>query len=125
MAHTSGVTVDTAFYDILVNAGPLGVFAIYLIYKNSLLDKKLDKIFSDFQSREDALRDRYDKVISESQARSDEMRHTVSSKINGLFARTTDLQSKLDGLVTGIDRLHDTVKELHLEKLARQAVRDA
>ena len=117
--------MDTAFYDILVNAGPLGVFAVYLIYKNSLLDKKLDKIFSDFQSREDALRDRYDKVISESQTRSDEMRHTVSSKINGLFARTTDLQSKLDGLVLSVDKLHDNVKELHLEKLARQAVRDA
>jgi len=117
--------MDTAVYDILVNAGPLGVFAIYLIYKNSLLDKKLDKIFLDFQTREDAIRERYDKVISDTQTRSDEMRHTVSSKINGLFARTTDLQSKLDGLVLSVENLHDKVKELHLEKLARQAVREA
>jgi vacuolar-type H+-ATPase subunit H len=123
--------MDTAVYDLLMNAGPLGLFSIYLITKNNKLDEKLDKILSDARDtqdqqeakalkREDQLRTRYDKVIDELRLKSETMRNSIVDKIDFLINNQNGLKKEVELMGISVDTLKDQMKEFQLKELVKR-----
>ena len=50
-------------YDILLNAGPIGLLALYAIYSNSQSQKKLETLLELKEVKEELLRDRWIAVV--------------------------------------------------------------
>lgn len=123
--------MDTAVYDLLMNAGPLGLFSIYLITKNNKLDEKLDKILSDARDtqdqqeakalkREDQLRTRYDKVIDELRLKSETMRNSIVDKIDFLITNQNGLKKEVELMGVSVDTLKEQMKEFQLKELVKR-----
>ena len=123
--------MDTAVYDLLMNAGPLGLFSIYLITKNNKLDEKLDRILSDARDtqdqqeakalkREDQLRTRYDKVIDELRLKSETMRNSIVDKIDFLITNQNGLKKEVELMGVSVDTLKEQMKEFQLKELVKR-----
>ena len=122
--------MDATVYDLLMNAGPLGLFSVYLIAKNNKLDAKLDKILSDARhtqdmqeekalKREDQLRTRYDKVIDELRLKSETMRNSIVDKIDFLINNQNSLKKEVELMGQSVDTLKDQMKEFQLKELVK------
>ena len=122
--------MDATVYDLLMNAGPLGLFSVYLIAKNNKLDAKLDKILSDARQtqdmqeekalkREDQLRTRYDKVIDELRLKSETMRNSIVDKIDFLINNQNSLKKEVELIGQSVDTLKDQMKEFQLKELVK------
>tara|TARA_R110002020_G_scaffold187124_2_gene385288 strand:+ start:2952 stop:3338 length:387 start_codon:yes stop_codon:yes gene_type:complete len=123
--------MDTAVYDLLMNAGPLGLFSIYLITKNNKLDEKLDRILSDARDtqdqqeakalkREDQLRTRYDRVIDELRLKSETMRNSIVDKIDFLITNQNGLKKEVELMGVSVDTLKEQMKEFQLKELVKR-----
>ena len=123
--------MDATVYDLLMNAGPLGLFSVYLITKNNKLDAKLDKILSDARhtqdlqeekalKREDKLRTRYDKVIDELRLKSETMRNSIVDKIDFLITNQNGLKKEVELMGVSVDTLKDQMKEFQLKELVKR-----
>ena len=129
--HSLGCGMDATVYDLLMNAGPLGLFSVYLITKNNKLDAKLDKILSDARQtqdmqeekalkREDQLRTRYDKVIDELRLKSETMRNSIVDKIDFLITNQNGLKKEVELMGVSVDTLKDQMKEFQLKELVKR-----
>lgn len=123
--------MDATVYDLLMNAGPLGLFSVYLITKNNKLDAKLDKILSDARhtqdlqeekalKREDQLRTRYDKVIDELRLKSETMRNSIVDKIDYLISNQNGFKKEIEMMGQSVDTLKDQMKEFQLKELVKR-----
>ncbi len=128
--HLLRCVMDATVYDLLMNAGPLGLFSVYLIAKNNKLDAKLDKILSDARQtqdmqeekslkREDQLRTRYDKVIDELRLKSETMRNSIVDKIDFLINNQNSLKKEVELMGQSVDTLKDQMKEFQLKELVK------
>ena len=54
-------------YDILLNAGPIGLLALYAIYSNSQSQKKLETLLEKKEEKEEQIRDRWIAVVEKVQ----------------------------------------------------------
>ena len=122
---------SAALYDLLMNAGPLGLFSVYLITKNNKLDAKLDKILADARQtqdiqeekalkREDKLRTRYDKVIDELRLKSETMRNSIVDKIDYLITNQNAFKKEIELMGQSVDTLKDQMKEFQLKELVKR-----
>ena len=103
--------------DILINSSPLAGFAMYMVWQNKSMAKKMDEmndksenrsvaLTERFEAREDSLRARYDVVISglqqEKEAIKDDSQTTINTlagKIDSLERQLQDVEKKFDQIL--------------------------
>jgi chromosome segregation ATPase len=125
--------------DILINSSPLAGFAMYMVWQNKSMAKKMDEmndksenrsesLTERFEAREDSLRARYDAVIkdlqSEKMAIKDDSQATISTlatKIDSLERQLADVEKKFDQIILSIQQLSSTVQELRFKDIARDS----
>lgn len=81
---------------LLMNGGSNVAFAVFLYWQYMEQRKRSDERELKQEAREKELRDRYDKVISDLQAREDAMRVEIVKDLNDLDKRMSLLEQKLD-----------------------------
>jgi|LULM01.1.fsa_nt_gb seryl-tRNA synthetase len=125
--------------DILINSSPLAGFAMYMVWQNKSMAKKMDEmndksenrsvaLTERFEAREDSLRARYDVVISglqqEKEAIKDDSQTTINTlagKIDSLERQLQDVEKKFDQILLSIQQLSATVQELRFKDIARDS----
>lgn len=122
------------FYDLLLNAGPMGLFAAYLVYTNSKHDKRLDEnytVYSDkleeskrnflshleeqeakFLDREDKLRDKYDAVIVKLDGERKEILERLVATLQTNNSKIGEVSAKIEAHSQLIGRLSEDVKKI-------------
>ena len=119
--------MEQGFLDLLLNGGPLGLFAGYLIFQTKSMQSRFDAMSEKSESREDDLRARYDKVITDLQAEKISIQTenqqsviTLTSKLDLLERNLTELEKKLDRVILSLDNMSQIVQELRMKDIARE-----
>ena len=68
-------------YDILLNAGPIGLLALYAIYSNSQSEKRIEVLLEKKEEKEEQIRERWISVVEKLQKERDELLLFKSSSI--------------------------------------------
>lgn len=68
-------------YDILLNAGPIGLLALYAIYSNSQSQKKLETLLEKKEEKEEQIRDRWIAVVEKLQKERDDIEKDISRRL--------------------------------------------
>ena len=91
--------------DMLLNGGPLGLFAAFLIYERTKAEKKLDAWMSKWQGElkemqeraeaaEDKLRDRYDAVVASKSAELNDQREKIIALLSDIKRDTSESRAR-------------------------------
>lgn len=103
--------------EVLINAGPMGLFAGYLIYQNKNQEKRIDnwmekqeQLEDKSQAREDQLRLRYDAVVAKIEREKGEYMMALSGKIEGLYSKISELHTQLQLIDQRLTRLEEDQK---------------
>jgi len=81
---------------LLMNGGSNVAFGVFLYWQYMEQRKRADERELKQEAREKELRDRYDKVISDLQAREDAMRTTIVKEINDMDKQLSLLEQKVE-----------------------------
>lgn len=122
------------FYDLLINAGPMGLFAAYLVYTNSKHDKRLEENYTvyidkldeskrnflahleeqeaKFLDREDKLRDKYDAVIVKLDGERKEILERLVATLQTNNTKIGEVSAKIEAHGQMIGRLSEDVKKI-------------
>jgi len=118
--------MDQTFLDLVLNGGPLGLFAGYLIFQTKSMQKRFDAMSEKSESREDDLRSRYDKVITDLQGektaiQTEQMASSLAltSKMEVVERNISELEKKVDRVILSLDNLSSIVQELRMKDIAR------
>ena len=118
--------MEQTFLDLVLNGGPLGLFAGYLIFQTKSMQKRFDAMSEKSESREDDLRARYDKVITDLQSEKSSIQAenqqsviTLTTKLDLLERNLTELEKKLDRVILSLDNMSQIVQELRMKDIAR------
>jgi|TARA_R110001583_G_scaffold63541_1_gene185884 hypothetical protein len=118
--------MDQTFLDLVLNGGPLGLFAGYLIFQTKSMQKRFDAMSEKSESREDDLRARYDKVITDLQGEKATIQTeqqqsvlTLSTKLEMVERNIGELEKKVDRVILSLDNLSSIVQELRMKDIAR------
>tara|TARA_R110000787_G_scaffold121189_2_gene232061 strand:+ start:6550 stop:6918 length:369 start_codon:yes stop_codon:yes gene_type:complete len=118
--------MEQTFLDLVLNGGPLGLFAGYLIFQTKSMQSRFDSMSEKSESREDDLRTRYDKVITDLQAEKSSIQTenqqsviTLNSKLDLLERNLAELEKKLDRVILSLDNMSQIVQELRMKDIAR------
>jgi len=117
--------------DILLNAGPIGALALYMMYLNTKQEDKHDKqqliylkkietmrtndetarltMQSKYENREDALRDKYDGVIAKIDTERRDQEKEIANAINRAVEKIDQMSSRVDTLNTRFDDINTKV----------------
>ena len=68
-------------YDILLNAGPIGLLALYAIYSNSQSQKKLETLLEKKEEKEEQIRDRWIAVVEKVQQERDDIEKDIARRL--------------------------------------------
>ncbi len=68
-------------YDILLNAGPIGLLALYAIYSNSQSQKKLETLLEKKEEKEEQIRDRWIAVVEKVQKERDDIEKDIARRL--------------------------------------------
>ena len=68
-------------YDILLNAGPIGLLALYAIYSNSQSEKKIEMLLEKKEEKEEQIRDRWIAVVEKLQKERDDIEKDISRRL--------------------------------------------
>ena len=68
-------------YDILLNAGPIGLLALYAIYSNSQSQKKLETLLEKKEEKEEQIRDRWIAVVEKLQKERDDIEKDIARRL--------------------------------------------
>ena len=90
---------------ILMNGGANAAFAAFLWWQNRDQQARADKREKKQELREQQLRDRYDKVITDLQAREDAIRTEIVKEINDLDKRMPLLEQKLEQITIIVNEI--------------------
>ncbi len=90
---------------ILMNGGANAAFAAFLWWQNRDQQARADKREKKQELREQQLRDRYDKVITDLQAREDAIRTEIVKEINDLDKRMSLLEQKLEQITIIVNEI--------------------
>ena len=118
--------MEQTFIDLVLNGGPLGLFAGYLIYQTKSMQSRFDLMSDKSEERITDLRSRYDKVITDLQAEKSTLQAdnqqsvtTLSSKMDMLERNLGELEKKLDRVILSLDNMSQIVQELRMKDIAR------
>ena len=118
--------MEQTFLDLVLNGGPLGLFAGYLIFQTKSMQKRFDAMSEKSESREDDLRSRYDKVITDLQGektaiQTEQMASSLAltSKMEVVERNISELEKKVDRVILSLDNLSSIVQELRMKDIAR------
>ena len=118
--------MEQGFIDLVLNGGPLGLFAAYLIFQTKSMQKRFDAMSDKSESREDDLRARYDKVITDLQGektaiQTEQMASALAltSKMEVVERNISELEKKVDRVILSLDNLSSIVQELRMKDIAR------
>ena len=118
--------MEQTFLDLVLNGGPLGLFAGSLIFQTKSMQKRFDAMSEKSESREDDLRARYDKVITDLQtekstiqAENQQSVITLTTKLDLLERNLNELEKKLDRVILSLDNMSQIVQELRMKDIAR------
>lgn len=121
-------------YDVLLNAGPMGLFAAYLVYTNKKYDKRLEESNATyltrmdesksnflqhleeqerkFLDREDKLRDKYDAVIVKLDGERKEILERLVSTLQVSNTKIGEITTKIEHHGRTLDRLSEDLKKI-------------
>ena len=68
-------------YDILLNAGPIGLLALYAIYSNSQSQKKIELLLEKKEEKEEQIRDRWIAVVEKLQKERDDIEKDIARRL--------------------------------------------
>lgn len=68
-------------YDILLNAGPIGLLALYAIYSNSQSEKKIEMLLEKKEEKEEQIRDRWIAVVEKVQKERDDIEKDIARRL--------------------------------------------
>tara|TARA_R100001163_G_C5067928_1_gene207472 strand:- start:6462 stop:6722 length:261 start_codon:yes stop_codon:yes gene_type:complete len=68
-------------YDILLNAGPIGLLALYAIYSNSQSEKKIEMLLEKKEEKEEQIRDRWIAVVEKLQKERDDIEKDIVRRL--------------------------------------------
>jgi|TARA_Y100001937_G_C7036258_1_gene292498 hypothetical protein len=68
-------------YDILLNAGPIGLLALYAIYSNSQSEKKIEMLLQQKEEKEEQIRNRWIAVVEKVQKERDDIEKDISRRL--------------------------------------------
>ena len=104
--------------DALLNGGPFGLFAGYLIWQSNQQQKRLDGYMEQIndledkaQTREDLLRSRYDDVILKIEKEKSDLIGTISARVISVMDRLNDLQTDLKLLNQRLSRIETDIEK--------------
>ena len=133
--------MEAAFFDVLIQNGGLGLFAVYLIYEASRQRKQIDqlttvisgqstdfgaqleKLRSENQEKERVLRDRYDNVIADFQRKESQDRSHVIRQLEALGTRVDSLWNEIDSLGISLSGLQKEFGDIRIREIARTSVK--
>ena len=117
--------------DILLNAGPIGALALYMMYLNNKQENKhdhqqmqyLNKIESmrgndeaarealqnKYEGREDALRDKYDAVISKIDTERRDQEKEIANALNRAVEKIDQMSTRVDTLNQRFDDINTKI----------------
>ena len=68
-------------YDILLNAGPIGLLALYAIYSNSQSQKKIEQLLEKKEEKEEQIRNRWIAVVEKVQKERDDIEKDIARRL--------------------------------------------
>lgn len=68
-------------YDILLNAGPIGLLALYAIYSNSQSEKKIEILLQQKEEKEEQIRNRWIAVVEKVQKERDDIEKDIARRL--------------------------------------------
>tara|TARA_Y100000114_G_C11654826_1_gene276054 strand:- start:3 stop:263 length:261 start_codon:yes stop_codon:yes gene_type:complete len=71
-------------YDILLNAGPIGLLALYAIYSNSQSEKKIEMLMQKKEEKEEQIRERWIAVVEKLQQERDDIEKEIVRKLENI-----------------------------------------
>ena len=71
-------------YDVLMNAGPIGLLAIYAIYSNSQSEKRIEYLLEKKEEKEEQIRERWNAVVDKLQGEKDEMVRDIVRRLESI-----------------------------------------
>ncbi len=71
-------------YDVLMNAGPIGLLAIYAIYSNSQSEKRIEYLLEKKEEKEEQIRERWIAVVDKLQGEKDEMDRDIVRRLENI-----------------------------------------
>ena len=71
-------------YDILLNAGPIGLLALYAIYSNSQSEKRIEVLLEKKEEKEEQIRERWISVVEKLQKERDEIEKDIARRIENI-----------------------------------------
>ena len=71
-------------YDILLNAGPIGLLAMYAIYSNSQSEKRVETLLEKKEVKEEQIRERWISVVEKLQKERDEIEKDIARRIENI-----------------------------------------
>ncbi len=71
-------------YDVLMNAGPIGLLAIYAIYSNSQSEKRIEYLLEKKEEKEEQIRERWIAVVDKLQGEKDEMDRDIVRRLESI-----------------------------------------
>ena len=117
--------------DILLNAGPIGALALYMMYLNNKQENKHDNqqmqylnkienmrgndeaareaMQNKYEQREDALRDKYDSVISKIDTERRDQEKEIANSINRAVEKIDLMSTRVDTLNARFDDLNTKI----------------
>tara|TARA_B100000131_G_scaffold319890_1_gene366704 strand:- start:1189 stop:1446 length:258 start_codon:yes stop_codon:yes gene_type:complete len=81
-------------YDILLNAGPIGLLAMYAIYSNSQSEKRIEILLEKKEEKEEKIRERWITVVEKLQKERDELERDIVRRLENIEKL---LEKKSDG----------------------------
>ena len=97
--------MEQEFINLLLNGGANIAFGMFLYMQNKELQKRADSREAKQEKKEENLRARYDKVISDMQTREDAIRKELVSEINDMDKRLTMLETKIEHIFNIVDEI--------------------
>ena len=72
------------FTEVLLNAGPIGLLALYAIYSNHQSEKRIEELLSKSEIKEDKIRERWLEVVKKLEGERDKLERDMIMKLNEL-----------------------------------------
>ena len=110
-------------FDILLNHGSLGIFAAFLIWLYTNMQKRMDELVDKFQgqleeirkdqkSDQEALRIRYDDVIGKYDSERKQMRAQIKDRIEKVGALSQKIDQRTSNILVRQENGHDSIDSL-------------
>lgn len=71
-------------YDILLNAGPIGLLAMYAIYSNSQSEKRIEILLEKKEEKEEQIRERWIAVVEKLQKERDDIEKDLARRLENI-----------------------------------------